>query len=213
MTETGLDEGAPFGRICGDGLGDFGGVQDGEDVNGVGDVLFPLGDVPAALADDELVEAVVPWIGDVEGDAAVDDLDGIVEEHPEEPEGDRVQSKLFDEGRLFVAPAGFGGEEFEFQIRVLEEGGAVGVVPPLKAQGFEIRFQVLDLPGEIRPGDEEIDIDGLEREDPDAEVLLVYEETPTTDELQAVLPEPGLIEDLEDGFYEVILHEVPTGDV
>ena len=211
LAKAGRDPGPPLRRIGGHDPGDLDGVQDGEDVDGVLDVLEPLGSVLPALADDELVEAIVPWIGDVDGDAAVGQADRVVKEHVEEAERDGAEAQLFDVGRRFVALAGFGSEEFELQVRVLEEGGPVGVVSSFEAQGLERRIEIEDLPGEEWPGDEEINIDGLERKDPDAEVFLIHVEAPASDEFQAVVPEPGFIEGGEELLDDVILHDVPTG--
>ena len=40
----------------------------------------------------------------------------------------------------------------------------------------------------------------------------MHEEAPAADELQAVLPEAGLVEGFKDVLNDVVLHGAPTGD-
>lgn len=172
------------------------------------DIFEPLGRIFPSLAHDQFVEEVVPWIGEVDGDATLFDLNRIIEEHVEESERDRTKSQLFDAYGNFVASPSFRGKEFKFEFRVLKEDRPIRIVAEIKPDRFKDGFEIHRLTRKKRPGNKKVNIDGFEREAPGAKVFLIHKETPTADEFQPIIPKAGLVKGFKNVFNDVLLHGV-----
>ena len=177
------------------------------------DVFEPLGLIFPSLTHDQFVEAVIPWVGEVDGDAPLFNLDGIIEEHVEKSERDRTKPELFDADGLFVSSSSFRSKEFEFQFGMLKEDRPVRIVAEIKPNGFKNGLEIHGFARKKRPWDKEINIDGFERKTLGAKMFLIHKETPTADEFQAIFPKTGLVKGFENVFNDVLLHVVfPSED-
>ena len=96
---------------------------------------------------------------------------------------------------------------------MFEIGGTVGFVMSFKPERFKDGVQIDCSFGPKGTGDEEVHIDGLEREDFYAQVFLVHMEAPAPDKFDTVLPESSPIEGGQEVFNDVVLHWIfPSGD-